>query len=127
MSKQQAIARHHKQTNGLQEEIHALVKTIESDHPNEIESIAELIFNMDCKIESLEYKITMLKQALRKIQETNQHQKIQLDSATAEGVTALVAKRRTHGDYSHIHARFMDNARDDVIDFFKEIGLQVGE
>ncbi len=43
----------------------------------------------------------------------------------AEGVTALVAKRRTHGDYSHIHARFMDNARDDVMDFFKEIGLQV--
>ena len=92
-----------------------------------MEAIAELIHTLDIKCESLEYKITMLKQALRTIQETNQHQKIKLDSATAEGVTALVAKRRTHGDYSHIHARFMDNARDDVMDFFKEIGLQVGE
>jgi hypothetical protein len=120
MSKQQAIARYQK----AQDEITSLVQTIaSSDYPEEMESIAELVFTMDARIEALEYKITVLKDVLRKIQETSEKRKITLDSATAEGVTALVAKRRTNGAYSMIHERCMENARDDVAEFFKEIGI----
>ena len=120
MSKQQAIVRYQK-AQGLQQEVTSLVQTIEaSDYPEEMESIAELVFSMDARIEALEYKIAVLKDVLRKIQATSQQRKITLDS---KGVTALVAKRRTNGAYSMIHERCMENARDDVAEFFKEIGI----
>ncbi len=117
MSKQQAIVRYQK-AQELQQEVTSLVQTVEaSDYPEEMESIAELVFSMDARIEALEYKIAVLKDVLRK---TSQQRKITLDS---KGVTALVAKRRTNGAYSRIHERCMENARDDVAEFFKEIGI----
>ena len=120
MSKQQAIVRYQKaqELQQLQAEVTSLVQT--EDYPEEMESIAELVFSMDARIEALEYKIAVLKDVLRKIQATNQQRKITLDS---KGVTALVAKRRTNGAYSMIHERCMENARDDVAEFFKEIGI----
>jgi hypothetical protein len=100
-----------------QEEIASLVHVMQSEHPEELESIAELVYTLDARIESQEYKIKLLKDTLRKIQGSKPEI---VDACT---VTTLVAKRQQNGVYDKIHRRFMETARDDLQEFFKEIGL----